>query len=82
MVSKNRKNRNTGDVFEQETDYVFIGAGGGAIPLLQKTGIPESKHLGGFPISGQFSLHVQTQKSSKPNTMPKCMVKNHLAHHQ
>ncbi|EGG97457.1 putative malate dehydrogenase (quinone), partial [Staphylococcus warneri VCU121] len=48
------KNRNTGDVFEQETDYVFIGAGGGAIPLLQKTGIPESKHLGGFPISGQF----------------------------
>lgn len=48
------KNRNTGEVFEQETDYVFIGAGGGAIPLLQKTGIPESKHLGGFPISGQF----------------------------
>ena len=35
MVSK-IKNRNTGDVFEQETDYVFIGAGGGAIPLLQK----------------------------------------------
>lgn len=48
------KNRNTGDVFEHQTDYVFIGAGGGAIPLLQKTGIPESKHLGGFPISGQF----------------------------
>ncbi|MCE3399223.1 malate:quinone oxidoreductase, partial [Staphylococcus aureus] len=40
------KNRNTGDVFEHQTDYVFIGAGGGAIPLLQKTGIPESKHLG------------------------------------
>ena len=48
------KNRNTGQVFEHQTDYVFIGAGGGAIPLLQKTGIPESKHLGGFPISGQF----------------------------
>ena len=48
------KNRNTGDVFEHQTDYLFIGAGGGAIPLLQKTGIPESKHLGGFPISGQF----------------------------
>ncbi|MDU2082355.1 MAG: L-lactate dehydrogenase (quinone) [Staphylococcus epidermidis] len=48
------KNLNNGQVFEHQTDYVFIGAGGGAIPLLQKTGIPESKHLGGFPISGQF----------------------------
>ncbi|EUJ07087.1 malate dehydrogenase (acceptor) [Staphylococcus aureus M1502] len=48
------KNRLTGEKFKQVTDYVFIGAGGGAIPLLQKTGIPESKHLGGFPISGQF----------------------------
>ncbi|CAD2071416.1 putative malate:quinone oxidoreductase 2 [Jeotgalicoccus meleagridis] len=35
-------------------DYVFIGAGGHAIPLLQKTGIKESKHIGGFPISGAF----------------------------
>lgn len=35
-------------------DYIFIGAGGNAIPLLQKTKIPESKHLGGFPISGAF----------------------------
>jgi malate dehydrogenase (quinone) len=35
-------------------DVVFIGAGGGAIPLLQKTKIPESKHIGGFPISGEF----------------------------
>ncbi|WP_020007204.1 malate dehydrogenase (quinone) [Salinicoccus albus] len=35
-------------------DYIFIGAGGHAIPLLQKTKIPESRHLGGFPISGAF----------------------------
>lgn len=35
-------------------DFVFIGAGGGAIPLLQKTKIPESRHIGGFPISGEF----------------------------
>ncbi|HLQ96508.1 MAG TPA: malate dehydrogenase (quinone) [Pseudogracilibacillus sp.] len=34
--------------------HVFIGAGGGALPLLQKTGIPESKQLGGFPVSGVF----------------------------
>lgn len=35
-------------------DYIFIGAGGHAIPLLQKTGIPEGRNLGGFPISGTF----------------------------
>lgn len=35
-------------------DFVFIGAGGYSLPLLQKTGIPESKHIGGFPVSGLF----------------------------
>lgn len=34
--------------------FVFIGAGGAALPLLQKTGIPESRGVGGFPVSGQF----------------------------
>lgn len=34
--------------------FVFIGGGGGSLPLLQKTGIPESKHYGGFPVSGLF----------------------------
>ena len=34
--------------------FVFIGGGGGSLPLLQKTGIPESKHVGGFPVSGLF----------------------------
>ena len=32
--------------------FVFIGAGGGALPLLQKSGIPEGKGYGGFPVSG------------------------------
>jgi len=32
--------------------FVFLGAGGGALPLLQKSGIPESKGYGGFPVSG------------------------------
>lgn len=36
--------------------FVFIGAGGGSLPLLQKTGIPESKHIGGFPVSGLFMV--------------------------
>ncbi|VGO22225.1 malate dehydrogenase (quinone) [Pontiella sulfatireligans] len=34
--------------------FVFIGGGGGALPLLQKSGIPEGKGFGGFPVSGQF----------------------------
>ena len=34
--------------------FVFIGGGGGSLHLLQKTGIPESKRIGGFPVSGLF----------------------------
>jgi malate dehydrogenase (quinone) len=33
---------------------VFVGAGGGALALLQHSGIPEVRGFGGFPISGQF----------------------------
>ena len=36
------------------TPFVFVGAGGAALPLLQKSGIPEGKGFGGFPVSGQF----------------------------
>jgi malate dehydrogenase (quinone) len=32
--------------------FVFIGAGGGALELLQKSGIPEGHGYGGFPVSG------------------------------
>lgn len=34
--------------------FVFIGAGGGTLPLLERTGIPEANGLGGFPVSGQW----------------------------
>ncbi|SFL71455.1 malate dehydrogenase (quinone) [Gracilibacillus orientalis] len=36
--------------------FIFIGGGGGSLPLLQKTGIPESKNIGGFPVSGLFMV--------------------------
>jgi len=39
---------------EVQARFVFVGAGGGALHLLQKAGIPEIKGFGGFPISGQF----------------------------
>lgn len=38
------------------TKFVFLGAGGGALPLLQKANIPESKGYGGFPVSGQWLI--------------------------
>ncbi|HEY9498553.1 MAG TPA: malate:quinone oxidoreductase [Terrimesophilobacter sp.] len=34
--------------------FVFVGAGGGALGLLQRSGIPEAKGYGGFPVSGEF----------------------------
>lgn len=37
-------------------DFVFIGAGGGSLHLLQKTNIPEAKNIGGFPVSGLFMV--------------------------
>jgi malate dehydrogenase (quinone) len=34
--------------------FVFIGAGGGAFPLLEKADLPVAKGYGGFPVSGQW----------------------------
>lgn len=34
--------------------FVFVGAGGGALRLLQKSRIPEIRGFAGFPISGQW----------------------------
>lgn len=39
---------------EIHSDFVFIGAGGGALKLLEKSDIPEGRGFGGFPVSGQF----------------------------
>jgi malate dehydrogenase (quinone) len=36
------------------TRFIFLGAGGGALPLLQMSGIPEGRGYGGFPVSGQW----------------------------
>lgn len=36
--------------------FVFIGGGGGSLHLLQKSGIPEGKGIGGFPVSGIFMV--------------------------
>ena len=48
------KNQKTGELTKLETGFVFLGAGGGALPLLQKSGIEEARGYGGFPVSGQW----------------------------
>ena len=45
-ISKQRSSR--------AASFVFVGAGGGSILLLQKAGLPEASGLGGFPIGGQW----------------------------
>lgn len=37
-----------------DAKFVFLGAGGGALPLLQKAEVKESHGFGGFPVSGQW----------------------------
>lgn len=52
---------------EVYADYVFIGAGGGSIPLLEKTGIEEAQGYAGFPISGQFLQCTNTEVIQRHN---------------
>jgi malate dehydrogenase (quinone) len=42
----------TGDEVSTLAKFVFIGAGGAALSLVQKSGIPEANGYGGFPVSG------------------------------
>ena len=44
----------TGKVRYNRAKFVFVGAGGGSLTLLQKARIPEARGLGGFPIGGQW----------------------------
>lgn len=48
------KDVNSGSTREIDAKFVFLGAGGAALPLLQMSGIEESKGFGGFPVSGQW----------------------------
>ncbi|PZQ60129.1 MAG: malate dehydrogenase (quinone) [Sphingomonas taxi] len=41
--------------------FVFAGAGGGALPILQKSGIPEADDYAGFPVGGSFLVTDKPQ---------------------
>ncbi|WP_163033488.1 malate dehydrogenase (quinone) [Pseudomonas viridiflava] len=48
------KNLKDGTETETDTKFLFIGAGGAALHLLQESGIPEAKEYGGFPVGGSW----------------------------
>jgi malate dehydrogenase (quinone) len=63
------KNKHTGETSYTESKFVFVGAGGWALKLLQKSGIPEAKGYGLFPVSGSFlqttNPEIVSQHSAK-----------------
>jgi malate dehydrogenase (quinone) len=48
------KDLKTGHKRTVEAKFIFIGAGGGSLPLLEDADIPEGEGFGGFPVSGQW----------------------------
>lgn len=48
------KDLKTGEKREVKAKFVFIGAGGHSLLLLEKSGIPEANGYGGFPVGGQW----------------------------
>lgn len=78
------RDRRTGERRSLRARYVFIGAGGYAIRLLQRADISEAKGYGGFPVSGQFlrctnrnlidrhraKVYGKSQVNAPPMSMP------------
>ena len=61
------RDENSGEHRYVQTKFVFIGAGGGSLPLLQKSGIPEGRGYGGFPVSGIWLRCDNPEISSRHN---------------
>lgn len=81
MITRDRR---TSDRRAVQAKFVFIGAGGYAIRLLQRADIAEAKGYGGFPVSGQFlrctnaslierhhaKVYGKSQVNAPPMSMP------------
>jgi malate dehydrogenase (quinone) len=61
------RDEKTGQTQDVESKFVFIGAGGGSLPLLQKSGIPEGRGYGGFPVSGVWLRSDKTSIAARHN---------------
>lgn len=61
------RDEKTGEHRYIQAKFVFVGAGGGSLPLLQKSGIPEGRGYAGFPVSGIWLRSDNSQVSSRHN---------------
>src|SRR6202453_4733334 len=59
------RDETSGDQRTVQAKFVFIGAGGGSLRLLQKSGIPEGRGYGGFPVSGIWLRCDRPEVSSR-----------------
>jgi malate dehydrogenase (quinone) len=59
------KDLRSGEIKRVRSKFLFIGAGGGTLPLLQASGVEEAKGYGGFPVSGEFLVYKGTELSSQ-----------------
>jgi malate dehydrogenase (quinone) len=59
------RDERTGEHKYVQARFVFIGAGGGSLPLLQKSGIPEARGYAGFPVSGIWLRCDKPELSSR-----------------
>jgi malate dehydrogenase (quinone) len=59
------RDEKTGEQRDVQSKFVFIGAGGGALPLLQKSRIPEGHGYAGFPVSGIWLRCDRAEISSR-----------------
>ncbi len=48
-----------------KADILFVGAGGGAFPLLKQTHLPDQKRFAGFPVGGRFLMTKITAEQAK-----------------
>jgi malate dehydrogenase (quinone) len=59
------KDESSGEHRYVQANFVFIGAGGGSLPLLERSGIPEGQGYGGFPVSGMWLRCDRAEVSSR-----------------
>jgi malate dehydrogenase (quinone) len=55
------EDKTTGEERFVTSQFVFIGAGGGSLRLLEKSDIPEADGYGGFPVSGQWLVCINEE---------------------
>ena len=61
------RDEKSGEHWDVKAKFVFIGAGGGSLPLLQKSRIPEGRGYAGFPVSGEWLRCDDPEISSRHN---------------